>query len=234
MPLIELEINSANPFSEGEAFGDVGGYRYIQGTAHFAVDPNNPRNHAITDIELGPRDSQDRVRFSSAFAMLQPEDPTRGNHRLLFDVCNRGRKTSLGFNGVLTASDPLAALQAGNGFLMRRGYTLVWCGWQADVPPTPGLIGMQAPEAIGPTGPLTGSIMCQFQADSPTNVFLLAHRNHLPHAPVDVDDPSALLTVRDHPNSLATAIDRDQWSFVRVEDARQEPEPNHIYMPSGF
>jgi len=234
LPLIELEINSTSAFAEGETFGEVGSYKYVEGIAHFAVDPNNARNQAITDIELAPRDSHGRVRFSSNFALLQPEDPTKGNHSLLFDVCNRGRKTSLGFNGVPTASDPLTPLQAGSGFLMRRGYTLVWCGWQADVPPTPGLIGMQAPEAMDADGHLTGSIMCQLQGDSPTNVFLLAHRNHLPHSPIDMDDPSAVLTVRDHPNSPATTIDRGQWSFVRVEDSQQEPNPNHIYMPSGF
>ena len=117
---------------------------------------------------------------------------------------------------------------------MRHGYTVVWCGWQADVPPTPGLIGLQAPEAIGPAGPLTGRILCQFQCNELTQHFLLADRDHLPHPPADPDDPSATLTVQDHPNGTAQPISRGDWSFVRVEDAVADAEPNHIYLPSGF
>ena len=117
---------------------------------------------------------------------------------------------------------------------MRRGYTVVWGGWQADVPPTPGLIGLQAPEAIGPQGQLTGRIMCQFQCNEPTSVFLLADRQHLPNPAADPEEADAVLTVRDLPNSPATVVDRGQWSFVRVEDADLEPQHNHVYMPSGF
>ena len=117
---------------------------------------------------------------------------------------------------------------------MRRGYTVVWGGWQADVPPTPGLIGLQVPEAVGPQGPLTGKTMCQFQCNEPTQVFLLADRQHLPNPAAYPEEAEATLTVRDQPNSPAMPVDRSQWSFVRVEDEDVEPQHNHIYMPSGF
>ena len=234
MPVVGLDITQRSPFADGEPFGDAGPYELLEGTASFAVDPLSPTNQAITDIELVPRDSRGRVRFSADFAMLQPVDPDRGAHRVLFDVVNRGRKTVLSFNSAQRSSDPLAPLEAGNGFLMRHGYTVVWCGWQADVPSSPGLIGLRAPEAMGPEGRLTGKILCQFQANEPTQLFLLADRTHLPHPPADVDDPTATLTVRSHPNAPAEPISRDRWSFVRVEDAQVEPQPNHIYMPSGF
>ena len=32
-------------------------------------------------------------------------------------------------------NDPVKASDGGNGFLMNRGYTLVWSGWQGDVAP---------------------------------------------------------------------------------------------------
>ena len=235
MSVVQLEITNRSTFAGGESFGEVGQYNLLEGIAHFAVDPLHPVNEAITDIELAPRDSRGKVRFSSHFAMLQPADPDRGGHRILFDVVNRGRKTVLGrFNSSTRAFYPADPLAPGNGFLMRCGYTIVWCGWQADVPPTPGLIGMQAPEAMGPSGRPTGRILCQFQANHFTQVFLLADRQHLPHPPVDVDDPPATLTVRDHPNGPAEPIPREKWSFVRVEDEDLEPEPCHIFMPSGF
>ena len=234
MAVTELEITRRSSFASGASFGDVGEYELLEGTAHYAVDPSHARNQGITDLDLAPRNSVGMVEFSADFAMLQPVNQDQGNRRILFDVVNRGRKTALTLNSVPTATDPTAPLEAGNGYLMRRGYTVVWGGWQADVPPTPGLIGLHVPEAIGPDGPLTGKIMCQFQCDVPTQVFLLADRQHLPNPAADPEEAEATLTVRDLPNSPATPVDRSQWSFVRVEDADVEPDYNHVYMPSGF
>ncbi len=171
MAVVELDITKRSPFAGGETFGDVGSYELLEGTAHFSVDPENDRNRPINDLELAPRDSSGKVWFSSNFAILQPAEQQRGNHRILFDVVNRGRKTALSLNGV-PAADPTAPLAPGNGFLMRHGYTVVWCGWQADVPVSPGLIGLQGPEALGPNGPLTGRILGYFQCDEPTQVLL--------------------------------------------------------------
>ena len=234
MALTDLDITNRTSFVSGESFGDVGPYELLEGTAYYAVDPSHARNQGITDLDMAPRNSTGRVEFSSDFAMLQPVNADRGNRRILFDVVNRGRKTALTLNSVPMATDHTAPLQAGNGYLMRRGYTVVWGGWQADVPPTPGLVGLQAPEAAGPQGALSGKTMCQFQCNEPTQVFLLADRDHLPNPAADPEETDAILTVRDLPNNPATPIDRSQWSFVRVEDEDVEPQHSHVYMPSGF
>ena len=235
MAITELEITKRSSFAGGESFGDAGPYELLEGTAHYAVDPLHASNQGITDLDMAPRNSTGNVEFSADFALLRPVDPDLGNRRILFDVVNRGRKTALTLNSVPTATDPTAPPEAGNGYLMRRGYTVVWAGWQADVPPTPGLIGLHAPEAIGSDGgPLTGKIMCQFQCDQPTQVFLLADRQHLPNPAADPEEAAATLTVRDLPNSPATPVDRGDWSFVRVEDEDVEPDYNHVYLPSGF
>ena len=231
MPLTHLEIISDAPYAGGMSFGDTGAYRELMGRAHFAVDPNARVNSTITDIDLAPTDSEGRVRFSSHFAMLMPADPGRGNRRLFFDVCNRGNRTVFNnFNSAGPAEDPAAPLAPGNGFLLRHGYTVVWCGWQADVPPTPGLIGMQAPHAVGPDGPITGRIMNWFQVDEQTTTHMLSDREHLPHPAADPYEPSAALYLRDHPNDPLTQIDRSAWSFVSNEDE----DATHIRMDSGF
>lgn len=234
MAITELEITRRSSFAGGESFGDVGSYELLEGTAHYAVDPWHDSNRGITDLDLAPRNTAGKVEFSADFAMLRPVNPDQGNRRILFDVVNRGRKTALTLNSVPAATEPAAPLEAGNGYLMRRGYTVVWAGWQADVPATPGLIGLHVPEAQGPEGPLKGRILCQFQCDQPTQVFLLADRQHLPNPAADPEEAMATMTVRDLPNSPATPVDRGQWSFVRVEDADIEPDYNHVYMPSGF
>ena len=72
MALVGLDITKQSPFADRETFGDVGSYDLLEGTAHFSVDPENTRNNPINDLELAPRDSSGKVRFSSDFAILQP------------------------------------------------------------------------------------------------------------------------------------------------------------------
>ncbi|MCH8827736.1 MAG: hypothetical protein IIB16_12320 [Chloroflexi bacterium] len=237
MPVIHMEITKQSPYADGESFGKVGPYQQVEGTLHYEVDPLHGANQAIVDLELAPRDADGNVRFSADFVMLQPVDAERGNGTLLYDVVNRGRKTVTNLNSPPRNFDPTAPVHPGNGYLMRQGYTVFFGGWQADVPPDPGLIGLHAPEALDENGkPVVGRMLCQFQANESTQLFLLADRTHLPHPPADADDPTATLTVRDHPNGPETPISRDQFSFVRVEDEMEDAEadPHHIYLPSGF
>ena len=236
MAVVKLEINRRSLYADGESFGDVGQYEQIDGVAHYAVDPLHPNNAGIVDLELAPRDSQGRVWFSSDFTLLKPLHMERGRGSLLYDVVNRGRKTVLGrFNDSGRPTMPLDPLHAGNGFLMRHGYSVLFGGWQADVPRGVGLIGLQAPDALDADGrPLAGRIMCQFQSTHFTDYFLLADRQHAPHPAVDPDEADATLTVRDHPNEPATPIARDKWRFMRFEDESSEPDPCHIYMEDGF
>lgn len=233
VPVVTLDITQRVPFLEGKTFGDVGPYQLLEGVVHFAIDPFHPCNSIITDLHLAPRDITGQVRFSAHFAMLQPLHRERGHRRLLLDVVNRGRKRALTyFNSASSPNDPTAPLEAGNGFLMRHGYTIVWCGWQADVPPLPGLMGLQAPEALGPDGkPLVGQIFCQFQADEGASMFYLADRQHLPHPAAHLYDPEAKLFVRDHPNTQPTLVPRDAWSFVQLDG---EPEPHYVSLEAGF
>ena len=237
MPVIDMEISKQFPYADGEWFGNVGQYEQIEGMLHYAVDPLHDANQAIVDLEMAPRDAEGQVRFSADFVMLRPANPERGNGKLLYDVVNRGTRTVNRFNSPPRTFDHTAPIHPGNGYLMRQGYTVFFGGWQADVPPEPGLIGLRVPEALDENGePLVGRMLCQFQTDEATQLQLLSHRGHLPHPPADADDPTATLTVRDHPNEPATPIDRDQFSFVRVEDQMgdKEAEPHHIYLPSGF
>ncbi|MGE3539739.1 MAG: alpha/beta hydrolase domain-containing protein [Candidatus Tectimicrobiota bacterium] len=233
MPVTTLDISRCVPFLDGQAFGDVGPYQFVEGVAHFAVQPFHTANSAITDVSLAPRNAAGQVCFSAHFAMLQPVSPAQGARKLLVDVVNRGRKRALTyFNSAPASGDPTAPLEAGNGFLMHHGYTVAWCGWQADVPPVPGLMGLQAPEALGSDGqPLTGKILSQFQADEDVSMFYLADRQHLPQAAAALHDPEAQLFVRDHPNAPATVVPRETWSFVQLDG---EPDPYYVSLDTGF
>ena len=118
---------TTSPAFGGQSFGSVGQYEQLDGTASGEVDPWDPQNAVIQDIELAPRNSRGMVEYSMDFSILKPIDTTRGNHTILYDVVNRGNKSSpaLNIGGSATA--------AGDGFLESEGYTLAWSGWEGDI-----------------------------------------------------------------------------------------------------
>src|SRR5271155_1335231 len=235
MAVVALEIKTRQPLAGGRDFGSVGRYVQLDGSAHFAVDPGHLLNRGITDIDLAPRDGDGLVHFSADIRILTPEDPRRGNHRLLFDVPNRGNRLALAtFNRVPQPINPSAPTDAGDGFLMRHGYTVIWCGWQHDVPEIDGLMRIRVPEARIDGGPVSGRLLVGFQPSKPSQVQLLSDRGHRPYPSNDLDDPSAMLLVREGEEAPRRTIPRQHWSFARLEAGRVVPDPNHIYLAAGF
>ena len=150
MAVTSLEITQRSIVLDGRPFGDAGVYEKIVGVLRLGADPAHPANQGIADLALGPRSAAGLVESSADFYLLKPVDPARGNRRLLLDVPNRGRKVALGmFNSAVRVPDPTTAEDFGNGFLMRHGYTVAWCGWQHDVPRQDGLMALTVPVARG-------------------------------------------------------------------------------------
>jgi hypothetical protein len=234
MAVTKLLIMSRRPFAEEKAFGQVGPYEQLDGTVSFAVYPTHPANQLITDLKLAPRDVSGRVHFSADWRLLRPVEPQRGNHRLLFDILNRGRGP--GLRNLNSAQDvaPTEPLDPGNGFLMRQGYTVAWCGWQHDVPDTPGLMRLRAPEALTLDGPISGKITVTFQPTTSACVQFLADRLHRPYPTNNLEDRDAMLTEQDHEDASERIIPREQWSFARLENGCVVPDAAHVYMASGF
>ena len=236
MALTRLELGSPTVLDGGRSFGKVGPYQRTDGTAYFSVDPNNEANGPITDLSLSPRDSNGRVSFSADFSILLPTDPERGARRMLLDVLNRGGRTAFRyFNGSDQVAAPHVPIDPGNGFLMERGFAVVWCGWQHDVPDIRGLMKAHVPEALSPEGgPLIGKVAVTFQPVSLIYTQPLSDRAHKPYPAAAVDDLEAELTVRDEEDSPRETVPREAWSFAKIVDGKLTPDPDHIYMKSGF
>jgi hypothetical protein len=143
MALIRLET-ATRAFQEGRTFGRAGAYEELRGEAEFAVDPRHPLSQVITDLDLAPRDAAGRVHFTADVRILQPADQTRGNGGLFLDVVNRG--TSI-FTRMLEPGPMGPSTGVTEGFLLRRGFTVVTCGWQYDVPRGNSSFGLSAPVA---------------------------------------------------------------------------------------
>lgn len=140
------------PAFEGREFGTAGRYERIRARATIALDPTDPRNAVIADIGEAPRNAAGRVEAVADVVILRPVEAARGNGTMLLEVPNRGRPLALPlFNESPTAR---GFEDAGNGFLFRQGYTLVWVGWQADFTPAAGQLAIQLPSLPGVTGTL--------------------------------------------------------------------------------
>src|SRR6266567_1593274 len=243
MAVAHLEVTRRSPF----AFD----YERVDGKLHFAVDPNAPANARIVDLDKAPRDAEGRVRFWADFVLLQPADPGRANRRLLYYVVNRGLRVGVPFNRYaprLPTLPPSDDIDVGDGFLMQHGWTVAMCGWQWDVERQPGLMGLEAPQAVGADGqPIKGKIAIAFQPNEAHAFHRLSHWPlhpapgrqaflHQPYPAADLNEPAAQLTVSDSRSGSTTVIPRERWRFARerLESGQPVADDSHVWLEGGF
>jgi hypothetical protein len=153
--IVKFEILKVeSPAFEGRTFGAVGTYDRIVARATIAVAPDDIHNQVIVDLDRAPRNAQGQVEATTDVEILRPTVATNGNRTLFYEVLNRGSKLGLAlFNDIpAVTNDLVKAADAGNGFLMNRGYTVVWSGWQGDIIPGGGRMTFSPPIAPGVTG----------------------------------------------------------------------------------
>ena len=241
MPVTGFDIRLRRPLAGGAPFGDAGPYEELKGTLRLAIDPKHAANERITDVALAPRDHSGRVEFESDVSILVPVDRGRARGRVMLDVVNRGNTVAVpNFNRAprptfLPDSNPDPPVDPGDGFLMRRGFVVISCGWQIDLPEVPGLLGLRGPEALDANGNrLTGRVYTQLQTPAPATHLLLSDRGHRPYPAADLDERDAVLLVRDQPDGAATTIDRGRWRFARSAGGAVVPDARYVWLEGGF
>lgn len=225
--IVRIEITTVeSPTFEGRTFGNVGQYEKLVGRAFGEIDPADPRNELITDISLAPKNAVGMVEYSMDIYILKPIDNSKGNGRVLYEVNNRGNKLVLGalndsFTDIFTfvGNDPTKSVDAGNGFLMRQGYTLVWSGW--DVTATSGnhRLTITAPMAKNPDGSsVIGPALEEFVIDNSTTM-----TGSLTYSAADLDKTHASLTVRNHYSDSPMPLLSAQWDYINANTIRLLP-----------
>ncbi len=228
-----IEILSRSLVAGGKAFGTVGPYEKLIGRLHFSVDPEHPANAAIVDLSLAPRDETGRVAFAGDFVLIKPVELRRGNHRLLYEVSNRGNLLLLStFNDAPWTNSPAHAEQFGTGFLLERGYALLWSAWNWDVLPGNGRLQIGLPVATRNGRPITGPVAAEITVKNASPVATVAwgwSRGYPPHDPVA---PTARLTVREFPAAPRREIPREAWHFVLPPKGHEGPV--EVALDGGF
>ena len=228
-----IEVLGRAPLAGGRAFGAAGAYERITGRLHYAVDPEHHANAPIVDVRLAPRDGDGRVRFSGDFVLIKPVDAGRGNGRLLYGVTNRGNLIALNvFNDAPWSNAPGSAADLGNGFLLERGYTLLWSAWNWDVVAGGGRLRIDLPVAIQDGKPITGAVAAEITVDQAALVRPLAWGGSRGYAPADPEEPGARLTVRAGPGDERREVPRRRWRFAGPAGAPSAPVS--IRLEGGF
>jgi len=225
MAIVEIKVDAVEPFAEGQGFGEAGSYLRIKGVAKGEIDPAASENKVIVDLDKAPRNARGMVEYETDFFILRPSEPQRASGVLVYDVTNRGRKVILGrldeAGGNADTNDPRSVQDAGLGFTLRRGYSLVWSGWDSGAPRANNGMTARLPPALENGEPMLRRIRDEFHIGtrSPGKGDVV----RLNYPAISTDPRKARLTVRDRESDARTEIPADAWEFVDNRSVRLLP-----------
>jgi len=230
-----VEIESRTEVLHGKSFGDAGAYERLSGQIYYSVAVDNPHNARIVDLRNAVNLRNGEVEFAANFIAVRPKDPRKGNGSLLLEVPNRGQAHII---ALVDGGDADLSRDAGDGWLLRKGFTIVSVGWQWDAP-GPDDLRLYAPVAKeqGQSiyGLLRGDFMLPRESDGVPLGHLITGRIGGTEYPVaNPNDPRNVLTVRDSRDAKRSLIPRSQWQFADMIDGKVVPSDHHIRLNGGF
>jgi len=233
--VLRVEIASRQDVLGGKSFGDAGPYERILGTVYFSLPVDNPHNAGIVDLKNAVNLHDGEVEFSADFIAIRPKDPRLGNGSLFLENPNRGHSRII---SLVDGGDWNVERDAGDAWLLRKGFTIVSLGWQWDAAGDDAL-RFHAPVAKenGKTisGLLRGDVMLPEAAGEISLGHLMRGSLGGIEYPVSApDDVRNTLTVRDSRNAPRTVIPRSQWQFAHTVDGKLTPSDRHIHLNGGF
>ena len=212
--VVKLEITRVEPAGPT--------HERISGKAYGELDPADPKNAVITDIELAPRNARGKVEYITTFTLVRPTEMMTSSGVLLYTVVNRG---------------------GGNAVPHPAGHITLVSGWQGDVVPTTSNHTIQVPVARNRDGSsITGPLVLRFMSLTGNTTALVIPRGQpSPYPPVSLDTTKASLTSATGENATgakkgAVAIPSADWAFADCSTTPfpGKPDPTKICVKNGF
>ena len=233
--VLRVEVSSREEVLGGTAFGSSGTYERITGRVIFALPVANPHNRQIVNLADAVNLKDGAVEFSADVVILRPRDTARGNGTLLLEVPNRGQSVIV---RLVDGGDRDVGANAGDGWLLRHGYSFASLGWQWDATGHNPL-RLYAPIARDHgrtiTGLLRGDVMpSEAMDDIPLGHMITGTIGGTEYPVAAPHDPRNTLTVRASSTAERQLIPRDQWSFAHLINGQLEPSTRHIHLNGGF
>lgn len=223
--VVRFTVDHREPFAGGVSWGNVGPYERLFGTALMEVDPRDPLNAGIVDLDRAPRNVRGMVEFSTPFYMVKPVHMAQGNRKILWTANNRGNALAIDFGHPLNTA-ATAADVGDNDIALKMGFTVVDAGWEGDVVPrfsangTPANLPAYLPVARQADGsPILGLMRVEY-SDRNLPLGVITYSLNLEGSPAfasyetaDSNTAHATLTVRSDVNAPKIPIAPDRWAF---------------------
>lgn len=228
-----VEITSRADVLNGQSFGEVGPYERIVGRVYITLAVADEHNRRIVDLANAVNIRNGEVEFSADFVAIRPKDPDKGNGSMILESPNRGHSAIL---RIVDGGDWNAERDAGDAWLLRKGFTFVSLGWQWDAAEGLKLYAPIAKEdGKTITGLLRGDLMLSKAMDEiPLGHFTDGRIGGVEYPVANPDDPRNVLTVRDWREAPRTTISREQWQFAHTVNGKLQPSDRHIHLKGGF
>jgi Alpha/beta hydrolase domain len=229
-----VQIDSRTDVLDGKTFG-AGAYERLSGQIFFSVRVDNPHNSDIVDLRNAVNLDHGEVQFAADFIAFRPKDQHKSNGSLLLEVPDRGRPR---FMALVDGGDEDLAHDAGDAWLLSKGFTIVSVGWQWDAPGQDDLklyapIAKEGGRRI--TGLLRADVMLARVMDEiPLGHLILGNLGGLEYPVAALNDPRNVLTVRDSRAAKRNLIPASQWQFAETVSGKLVPSDRHIHLNGGF
>src|ERR1700730_14468612 len=201
--VVRFVVEQVRPVLDGTRFGNVGPYERLDGTVYFEVDPRDPLNAVIVNLDKARKTPHGMVGFSAPFYILKPVDMARGNGKIFYGVNNRGNKGEYAARSIVSGANnnnPVTATDFGDAFLLRLRYTYVYAGWMGNVARGDNRLVPTLPVATKSDGrPIIANLRVEFaDVDGFTRSLegTVMNVQRVPYETADLDTAHATLTVR--------------------------------------
>ncbi len=228
--------NVVSPAFGGASYGHVGQYETIEGRAYGELDPNDPLNAIIQDIDLADpamKTPDGKVKYEATFFLVKPIDMSKASGLMWHFVPNRGGRITLS-----------AARRADGDIGLSSG-------WQGDnrgrtAHDRPGRDFAVVPIAKNPDGTsITGRVMARIiNPEGLESSEMFVHSNPVPYEPATLDTAQATLTIIesetfDGQTGVTREVPGDEWAWARCNngvdpDFPGTPDGTQICVKGGF
>ncbi len=241
--ITKIVIEKRGPFANGHEFLVTGAYEKLVGKAYGEIDPKHPLNKILVNLDKAPRNQKGRVEYWTDIFVLKPVDMKRGNGKIFYDAPNRGSKRILMFlNDAAENNDPSTLQDAGNGFLMRQGYTIVWSGWQGDLTPGENFLTMGVPVATDRGKEIVRAVRTEIVVtrEGIYSQSLSADNRVMSYEAATMDKAQTSLTVREKSYGPRTPVPSSEWEFALCKTDKAtgkvevKPSTKDLCLLSGY
>jgi alpha/beta hydrolase family protein len=173
-------------------------YETLTGRAFGELDPNDPHNTLITDINLAPKNANGRVEYIASFFIVKPVDMSLASGLLWHDVPNRGGRITI--TSDLRNSHDVGISSGWQGD--NAGATVVPANASSLTAVTPSSNEwVKTPVLTDVTGRILGRIINRSGTNQPLNVM----GNPIPYFPANSADNSTAL-FKTHTNETINGV----------------------------